>query len=105
MKSHSDYKSHKLQKEEARKLLGRMIREDGINVLFSKHAREELKKDGLGIDDAISILASTDAKILKEAEFEKRTYRYRVETIDFCLVIAFNSEDELIVVTAWRKRK
>jgi hypothetical protein len=104
MKSHSDYKSHKLQKEEARKLLGRMIREDGINVLFSKHAREELKKDGLGIDDAIDVLASTEARILKDAEFENGTYRYRVETSSVCLVIVFNSVTELIVITAWRKK-
>ena len=47
MKSHGDYKSHKLQKEEARKLLGRIVREHPGNILFSKHAVEELAKDDL----------------------------------------------------------
>lgn len=103
MKSHSDYRSHRLQKEEARKLLARMIKGDKLNVLFSKHAREELKKDNLGIDDAISVLASTNAKILKDAEFEKGIYRYRVETTEICLIIIFNSSTELLVITAWRK--
>ena len=105
MKSHSDYRSHKLQKEEARKLLGRIIREYPDNVLFSRHAVEELAKDNLTVVYANNILRSTDAQILVEGEFEKGSYRYRLETTDVCLIIVFNSDQELVVITAWRKQK
>jgi len=105
MKSHGDYKSHKLQKEEARKLLSRITREYPDNVLFSKHAVEELAKDNLTVVSANNILRSTDAQILVEGEFENGSYRYRLETMDVCLIIVFNSGQELVIVTAWRKRK
>jgi hypothetical protein len=105
MKSHIDYKSHRLQKEEARKRIAKAINGSACEVLFSKHAEEELIKDGLTVVDAINILSSPDAKILSDGELEKGTYRYRLETNKICLVVAFGSNEEIIVVTAWRKKR
>lgn len=105
MKSHSDFKSHRLQKEEARKLLVRMTKREDADVTITKHAIEELTKDGFSADDAISMLESTEARILKEAEYENGSYRYRVETDEMCLIIVFDSERELTVITGWRKNE
>jgi len=81
--SHSDLKSHKMNRQEARKLVNVIMAGKHQSVVFTKHAREELLKDNLTTVDAINVLKSPDAKI--------------------CLVVAFESAKTLIVVTAWRK--
>jgi len=43
-------------------------------------------------------------RITEPAEEVDRTWRYRVHTNRMCAVVAFRSEEELIVVTVWRKR-
>jgi hypothetical protein len=40
--------------------------------------------------------------VVRPAEHEHGTWRYRVETRKITVVIAFRSERELVVVTAWR---
>lgn len=105
MKSHCDYETHKLQKEEARKLLAKVIRSKDCFVVFSKHARDELKKDDIPTSHVFNVLASSDAQILGDGELEKGTYRYRVETKNICVVIVFKSDTEAMVVTAWRKKR
>ena len=101
--SHSDLKSHKMNRQEARKLVNVIMAGKHQSVVFTKHAREELLKDNLTTVDAINVLKSPDAKILDEGELENGTYRYRLETTKICLVVAFESAKTLIVVTAWRK--
>lgn len=76
------------------------------NVVFSRHALEELKADRLTTVDALNILKSADSRILTEGEFETGSYRYRLETKNIMIVISFwETGDGLIVVTAWDKRK
>ena len=75
------------------------------NVIFSRHALEELKADGLTTVDALNVLKSADARILTEGEFVNGSYRYRLETKNIMIVISFwITGDGLIVVTAWDKR-
>ena len=40
--------------------------------------------------------------VVRQGEYEHGTWRYRVETNKTTVVIAFRSEQELVVVTAWR---
>ena len=40
--------------------------------------------------------------VVRPGEYEHGTWRYRVETSKITVVIAFRSEQELVVVTAWR---
>ena len=61
---------------------------EGGTVAFSKHALEELNKD-----------------VLTTVELERGTWRYRVLTNRICVVVAFRSDDEVVVVTAWRIRQ
>jgi hypothetical protein len=73
-----------------------------------------MNKDNLGDSDAINVLRGG---IVREAEWESGSWRYRAETPRMCFVVAFDpepggrpdeqddlSEVELVVVTAWRVR-
>ena len=42
---------------------------------------------------------------LEPAEWENGSWRYRVRTARMCVVIAFRSEREIVIVTAWRERQ
>lgn len=80
------------------KQLIREIIENG-SVSFSKHAEEELAKDNLTMVDATNILRGGT---VDPGEFENGSWRYRVRSSRMVVVVAFRSESELRVVTAWR---
>jgi hypothetical protein len=40
--------------------------------------------------------------VVEPGELERGSWRYRVKTNTMCVVVAFRSEMELVVVTAWR---
>jgi hypothetical protein len=40
--------------------------------------------------------------VVRPGEYEHGNWRYRVETSKITVVVAFRSEQELVVVTAWR---
>lgn len=93
----------RLSAAEAKALIKR-IREDGSYV-FSSHSRDELAKDGLTSVDVDNVLR---AGVVREAEFENGSWRYRVETQRMCVVVAFNPDESalrLVVVTAWRLKR
>ena len=93
----------KLDKLDARKLAIEIVN-TGI-VRFSAHAKDEMKNDDLNQIDITNVLLSADARILKEPDFEKGTYRYCIETKRIAAVVAFNDSQSLTVVTAWRKTR
>lgn len=80
------------------KRLAREIVLSGV-VGFSIHAMEEMAKDDLHSTDCINLLR---AGVFGAAEYTNRQWRYRVTTPRICIVIAFTSESELRIVTAWR---
>lgn len=82
---------------QARQLIRGVI-ESG-SVSFSKHAEEELAKDNLTMVDATNILRGGN---VDPGEFENGSWRYRVRSSRIVVVVAFRSETELRVVTAWR---
>jgi hypothetical protein len=84
---------------EARRLIGAIL--DGGSVTFSKHALKELEKDDLATVDAVNMLRGG---IVEPGEFENGSWRYRVRTARMCVVVAFRSDTELRIVTAWRFR-
>lgn len=86
-----------LKPPEAKKL-AREIVMSGI-VGFSIHAKEEMAKDDLQTTDCLNLLR---AGVFGPAEYTNREWRYRVETPRICIVVAFTSERELRIVTAWR---
>ena len=71
-------------------------------VAFTRHALEELKKDGLTTDDAARALR---AGSWKEAEWENGAWRHQVHAADYVVVAEFVEELKLLVITAWRKKR
>ena len=87
-----------LSQADAKKLVRKIV-SSGV-VGYSKHALGEMKKDGFGELEATAVLRAGLIKM--PAEFEHGEWRYRVETRNFAVVVAFESETVLVVVTAWR---
>lgn len=69
---------------------------------FSKHAQEEMAKDNLTEVDVRNTLRGG---VPQEGEFERGSWRYRIQTKLMAAVIAFRSELHAVVVTAWRNKR
>ena len=89
-----------LDRSVAKRLL-RKILEHG-KVAFSNHALREMAKDDLDTVDCTNVLRGG---VVGSTELERNSWRYRVSTQRICVVVAFRSETELVVVTAWRTAK
>jgi hypothetical protein len=85
-------------KPDAVKQLIRKILKSG-RFTYSRHALEEILADDLTTLDCENIL---QGGVVRPPDFEKGSWRYRVETNRMAVVIAFRSSDELVVITAWR---
>ena len=71
-------------------------------VAFSRHALTEMKDDDLSNVDCVNVLR---AGVVEPPEFENGSWRYRVRSASIWVVVAFRSETEMVIVTAWRVRK
>jgi hypothetical protein len=73
----------------------------GGEVTYSQpHAIERLRKWNLTTVDCINVLRGG---AVAEGEYENGSWRYRVYTPRICVVVRFESEDTLQIVTAWRE--
>ena len=86
-----------LAPDAARQLIREILRAG--RFIYSKHAKEELLADRLTTVDCENVLRGG---VVRPGEFENGSWRYRVETDRITVVVAFRSEHELVVVTAWR---
>lgn len=85
---------------QARKLLRPILGEG--RFVYTSHARQEMENDDLGFNDVVNVLRA--GQIREPPELVKGAWRHRVHTDRICVVVAFRSEAELVVVTAWRKQ-
>jgi hypothetical protein len=81
---------------EARKL-ARLILAKGT-VIFTTHCLRELAKDGKTTVDATNVIRGGS---YLEAEWEHGAWRHRAQTQRMAVVIEFETEAELIVVTSF----
>jgi hypothetical protein len=88
-----------MKPDDARKL-ARDIVENGV-VDFSGHALDEMANDELHTTDCLNIVR---AGVYSAPEYEKGELRYRVQTTRICVVVTFESDTRIRVVTAWRKK-
>ena len=88
-----------LREAEAHRVI-RSIIEDG-EVEFWGHALKEMAEDGLSQVDVLNVLRGGWPD---PGEFEGGAWRYRVHTPKICVVVQLWSEENLAVVTAWRKK-
>jgi hypothetical protein len=89
-----------LSQNEARRRISRILRHG--SVVIWDHCKTELAKDDLDIVDVNNVLRC--GRLIEPAEPARERWRYRVHTDRMCVVVQFESEVELSVVTAWRKR-
>ncbi len=82
---------------EAKRLIRNIL--SGGSVAFSRHANEEMAKDDLSPVDVTNVLRGG---VVDPAEFENGSWRYRSRTARIAVIVAFRSDTELRVVTAWR---
>ena len=84
--------------EAAAKRLIRSIIEGGT-VRWTAHALQRLRVRDLTTVDCVSVLR---AGVVDPPELENGTWRYRVRGGRTNVIVAFRSEDTLVVITAWR---
>jgi hypothetical protein len=82
----------------------RLLREILVSgtLTYSGHAKKELAKDKLTTQDVVNVLR---AGVVEASEFERGSWRHRVKTNTMCAVVVLVSEQEAVVVTAWRIRR
>ena len=83
------------------KALIRSILQTGHTV-WSRHALTEMAGDKHGEIIRADVVNVLRGGVIEPGEFERGSWRYRVHTNRIWVVVAFNSESELVVVTAWR---
>lgn len=73
----------------------------GGMVSFTGHALKEMARDSMNEQDCVNVLRGGWVEF---SEIIQGTWRYRTRTREMCVVVAFRSETELAVVTAWRNK-
>jgi len=68
-------------------------------VSYSRHADEQMAERDLTMADCVSVLRGGWCR---ESQEENGTWRYCMTTQRMQVVVAFVSEDEIVIVTAWR---
>jgi hypothetical protein len=80
--------------------LARRILEHGLTTP-SQHAEDEMAKDNIGLLDALNVIR---AGTCRQSELIGGTLALSVATVRMCVVVAFRSESEIRIVTAWRTK-
>ena len=99
MADDSDELIEPLRPDEAKRLI-RQILESG-RFIYSGHAKKEILADNMTTVDCENVLRGG---VVRPAEYENGSWRYKVETDRMAVVICFRSKSELVLVTAWRKK-
>ncbi len=86
-----------IEREQVRKLIREILRSG--EVIFTPHAEEQLEERDLDRADCLSVLRGGWCEF---EEFINGTWRYRIVTQKMCVVIAFDSEEALAIITVWR---
>lgn len=98
-----DYRTQRVDRAQARRLIVNIVKKHRQNISISKHAEEQMAARDLTVVDVFNVLASPDSKVKRDGELERWTYRYQYGTKKITVVVAFNAKaDGLTVVTAWR---
>jgi hypothetical protein len=90
-----------LSPDQATATIKRIVREGAIE--WTEHAVRELAADDLTTVDAVNVMRA--GAVSDPAEYEHGAWRYRIHTARIWVVIEFNGDMELTVITAWRRRR
>lgn len=86
---------------EAQQRIRRIVEGRGT-LSYTRHARERGEERGIDLTDCKNVLQGgfVDGSF---TTFEAGTWRYRVCTPRMAVVVAFSSEDRLVVITMMRR--
>ncbi|GFO55565.1 hypothetical protein GMSM_25720 [Geomonas sp. Red276] len=87
-----------LSRKDAKALIRAILR-SGIVTYARPHALERMAKRAISTVDCENVLYGG---VVHDPELENGTWRYRVETRKMCVVIRFEDDTVLQIVTAWR---
>ncbi|PNU19746.1 hypothetical protein C2E25_11160 [Geothermobacter hydrogeniphilus] len=87
-----------LSPTDARKLLRRIL-DGGIVTYAQPHALDRLKERSISILDCENVMR---AGVVEEPELVEGCWRYRVRSRKIVVVVEFLSDDEVLILTAWR---
>lgn len=103
--SPQDYRQQRLNKNEARKLIAKIMAKTPEKVVFTAHAQKRMAERGLATTDAMNVLCSPSSRIISEPEFKDGSWSYRLETSFLLVVVGFTGDGSRIkVITVWDKR-
>jgi hypothetical protein len=71
-------------------------------IRFTGHALRELRKDGITVERAYVVLR---VGIVREAEWEQGEWRHQAHAGADVLVLTFETETSVVVVTGWRRTR
>ena len=89
-----------IKPEEAKRLILQILKSG--TVTYCRHAKEEILADNMTTLDCENVLRGG---VVLPGEYENGSWRYKVETDRMAVVICFRSKTQLVLVTAWRKKK
>ena len=95
----SDLSSEPFDEVIAKRLIRHILEDESLG--FTKHARDEMRKDSLDTTDIVNVLRA--GWMEGAAEMKNRAWRYRLMTNRMSVIVTFRSVTEAVVVTAWRE--
>lgn len=103
--STTNYKTKRVSREEARKLIAKILQDYPASTLWSAHCSQRMNERDLTTLDVFNVLNSPHARVMNEGEPNKYgVYGYRMETNRMFVVVSFSScGTKINVVTAARK--
>ncbi len=85
----------RLGKIQAQNLIKRILTESTSLIAFTSHARKEMTSDSMDALDALDALDVLNVlragRVFEDGEFENGSWRFRVHTERFCVVVAFRN--------------
>ena len=72
-----------------------------VGAAEARKIQRAVAKDGMTDQDTVNTLRAGQPE---PSDFENGSWRHRVKTNRFCVVVTLLSEREAVVVTAWRVR-
>ena len=101
--STKNYKTTRLNKEAARKLIVKVASEG--RVLFTSHATQRLGERGLIVNDVINVLLSKSMRV-SEGEPNLGGYTYRCSTTRMTVAVGFTIRgDGVVVITVFKTER
>lgn len=89
----------RMDASESNKRLSEMARDQG-NFVYTRHAKLQMTARNIANGDVKNVLMR--GRICGTPELVNETWRYKVETKKFTVIVAFRSPKTVVIVTTWR---